>query len=115
MNLSRIRSSALLALALFAFQIRTLGQIAYDSLGTPVVSALHIVEIGNTVTLSGNKRFVTSFSINVGAGSTHAGKMNDYILRFYLPSAPGDYPGKLIWQSRPKTNVEMINITFKIN
>lgn len=93
-------------------------EVVYDSLSTSQTSAIMIGDIGNTVTLSGNKRFVTSFTINVGVGTSHIGKTNDYILRFYLPTAPGNYPGKLFWQSPPKTNVEMTggvqSITFEV-
>jgi len=93
-------------------------EIVYDSLSTSQTSSIIIGEIGNTVTLSGNKRFVTSFTINVGVGSSHIGQTNDYILRFYLPTAPNSYPGKLFWQSPPKTNVVMTggvqSITFEV-
>ncbi len=93
-------------------------EVVYDSLSTSQVSAITILEIGNTVTVVGSKRFVTSFTINVGVGSSHIGQTNDYILRFYLPTAPDNYPGKLFWQSPPKTNVVLTggvqSITFEV-
>lgn len=112
------RSIFLVVVASFVFQACVSAEIVYDSLSTSQVSAIMIGEIGNTVTLSGDKRFVTSFTINVGVGSSYIGQMNDFILRFYLPTAPDDYPGKLFWQSPPKTNVEMTgdvqSITFEV-
>lgn len=93
-------------------------EVIYDSLSTSMVSAMGAGEVGDTVTAGGDKRFITSFTINVGAGISHIGKTNDYILRFYLPTAPDDYPGKLLWQSPPKTNIEMTgevqSITFEV-
>jgi hypothetical protein len=70
--------------------------------------------VGNTVTLAGNKRFVTQFSFNVVVGSSNIGQTNDFILRLYVPSAPGGYPGKLLWQSPPKTNVVMTGSTQSV-
>jgi hypothetical protein len=118
MKFSKIHLHNLFVLAVFALQAPASGEVVYDSLSTSQTSSIMIREIGNTVTLSGNKRFITSFTIHVGVGSSHIGQMNDYILRFYLPTAPGNYPGKLFWQSPPKTNVEMTggvqSITFEV-
>jgi hypothetical protein len=90
-------------LSVFVFGSFVSADVVYDSLSVAQSSSIMINEIGNTVTLSGSKRFVTSFSVKVSIGTV--GQTNDYIVRFYLPSAPGDYPGKLLWQSPPKTNV----------
>ena len=99
------------------FQTSASAEIVYDSLLTSQTSGIIIREIGNTVTLTGNKRFITSFTVNAGVGSSNIGKTNGYILRFYLPTAPSDYPGKLFWQSPPNT-VEMTGgvqgITFDV-
>jgi hypothetical protein len=118
MKRSKIHFLNLFVLAASVFQAPASAEVVYDSLSTSQTSSIMIREIGNTVTLSGNKRFVTSLSINVGVGSSHIGQMNDYILRFYLPTAPGNYPGKLFWQSPPKANVEMTggvqSITFEV-
>ncbi len=93
-------------------------QVVYDSLSSTTGSGAFIRDIGNTVTLAGDRRFVTSVTINVGIGSSSAGQTNDYVLRFFAPSAPGDYPGKVIWQSPPMTNVVMVGgeqaITFEV-
>jgi len=115
MKFNKIHLLNLFVFLAFAFQTPASAEVVYDSLATSQTSSIMIREIGNTVTLSGNKRFVTSFTINVGAS---AGQTNDYILRFYLPTAPGGYPGKLFWQSPPKTNVVMTgsvqSITFEL-
>lgn len=118
MKFSKIQLFNLFVLAAFVFQSQASAEVVYDSLSTFQASAIFIKDIGNTVTLSGNKRFVTSFTVNVGIGSSHIGQTNDYILRFYLPTAPDNYPGKLFWQSPPKTNVVMTggtqSITFEV-
>jgi len=118
MKFSKIHLLNLFVLAAFVFQAPASAEVVYDSLSTYQASAIMIGDIGNTVTLSGNKRFVTSFTVNVGSRTIDIGKTNDYILRFYVPSAPDDYPGKLIWQSPPKTGVEMTgeveSITFEV-
>lgn len=118
MKFNKIQLLNLFVLAAFVFQSHASAEVVYDSLSTYQASAIFINDIGNTVTLSGNKRFVTSFTVNVGSRTIDIGKTNDYILRFYVPSAPNDYPGKLIWQSPPKTGVEMTgeveSITFEV-
>jgi len=118
MKFSKIHLLNLFVLAAFVFQAPASAEVVYDSLSTFQASGIIIKDIGNTVTLSGNKRFVTSFTVNVGIGSSNIGQTNDYILRFYLPTAPDNYPGKLFWQSPPKTNVEMTggvqSITFEV-
>lgn len=118
MKFNKIQLLNLFVLAAFVFQSLASAEVVYDSLPTSQTSAIFINDIGNTVTLSGNKRFVTSFTVNVGSRTIDIGKTNDYILRFYVPSAPDDYPGKLIWQSPPKTGVEMTgeveSITFEL-
>ncbi len=118
MKPNKIRFVNLVVLTALALQCIASADVVYDSLSATTTSWIVIREIGNTVTLSGNKRFVTSFTVNVATYSSDIGQMNDYILRFYMPTAPDDYPGKLFWQSPPKTNVEMIggvqSITFEV-
>ena len=118
MKFNKIQLFNLFVLAAFVFQSLASAEVVYDSLSTYEASAISIKDVGNTVTLSGNKRFVTSFTVNVLIGSSHIGQTNDYILRFYLPTAPDNYPGRLFWQSPPKTNVEMTggtqSITFEV-
>jgi hypothetical protein len=118
MKFSKIQLLNLFVLTAFVFQSHASAEVVYDSLSTYQAIAIYINDIVNTVTLSGNKRFVTSLTVNVGSRTIDIGKTNDYILRFYVPSAPNDYPGKLIWQSPPKTGVEMIgeveSITFEV-
>jgi hypothetical protein len=117
-KINKIQLLELFTLVSFAFQVPVSAEIVYDSLSTTQTSAIGIRDIGNTVTLSGSKRFVTSFTVNVGVSNANIGKTNDYILRFYTPSGPNDYPGKLFWQSRPKTNVvltgEPQSVTFDV-
>jgi len=118
MKFSKIHLVNLFLLGAFVFQSRSSAEVVYDSLSTYQASSIYINDIGNTVILSGSNRFITSFTVNVGSQTIDTGKTNDYILRFYVPSAPNDYPGKLIWQSPPKTGVEMTgeveSITFEV-
>jgi hypothetical protein len=113
-----IRFANLVIPAVVMFQSYASAEVVYDSLSTTQTSGIIIREIGNTVTLSGNKRFVKKFTVNVDSRSSDIGQTNDYILRFYLPTAPGGYPGKLFWQSPPKTNVVMTGdvqaVTFEV-
>jgi hypothetical protein len=115
MRFSKIHILNMFVFSVFVFQEVVSAEVVYDSLSTSAISSIMIKDIGNTITLSGSKRFVTSFTVNVGASAGHT---NDYILRFYLPTAPGGYPGKLFWQSPPRTNVvmtgEIQSITFEV-
>jgi hypothetical protein len=106
-KINKIRLLSLFALIYFAFPAPASAEVVYDSLSTTPTGFIMIMDIGNTITLSGSKRFVTSFTFNVQVSSSDIGKTNDYVLRFYAPSGPNDSPGKLLWQSRPKTNVLM--------
>jgi hypothetical protein len=118
MKLNNARHLKVFILTLVSFQALASAQVVYDSLFTPPGPARIINDIGNTITLGGSKRFVTSFTFNVTVGSQDIGQTNDYILRFYLPTGPDGYPVKLLWQSRPKTNVIMTggtqSITFDV-
>ena len=118
MKINKIRLLKLFALICFVFAAPASADVVYDSLSTSATSAIGINDIGNTVTLAGSKRFITSFTVNVQVGGSNIGKTNDYILRFYLPTGPNDSPGKLFWQSRPKTNVLMTgqvqSVTFDV-
>ncbi len=117
MKFNKIQLLNLFVFAAFVFQSQASAEVVYDSLSTPKTFTFFTNELGNTVTLSGSKRFVTSFTVNVEASSTYIGEMTDYILSFYVPSAPDDYPGKLIWQSPIKTEVitgGIQSITFEV-
>lgn len=117
MKLNKIQLLNLFVFAAFFFQSHASAEVVYDSLSTPKTFNFFTNELGNTVTLSGSKRFVTSFTVNVEAYSSSIGKTTDYILSFYVPSAPDDYPGKLIWQSPPKAEVitgGIQSITFEV-
>ena len=107
MKINKIRLLKLFALICFVFAVPASAEVVYDSLSTTPRGFIMIMDIGNTITLSGNKRFITSFTFNVQVSSSNIGQTNDYVLRFYAPSGPNDSPGKLLWQSRPKTNVLM--------
>jgi len=114
----RILVSSLFVWSIFYSHVPATADIVYDSLGITADSSIMIDDFGNTVTLAGSKRYVSSVTIMAGVGSSHIGEMNDYILRFYLPTAPNDYPGKLFWQSPPLTNILMTGgvqeITFEV-
>lgn len=114
MKLNNARRLMLFVLTLVCFQALASAQIVYDSLSTTPVSSIGINDIGNTITLSGSKCFVTSFTVNVTINSQNIGQTNDYILRFYLPTGLNGYPVKLFWQSRPKANVIMTGDTQSI-
>lgn len=100
--------------AVFMLNGSVFGDVVYDSLSSSVYSSIMAGNVGNTVTLGGNKRFVTQFTFSVGISSSYIGYTNDFIVRFYTPSAPDGYPGKLIWQSPPKTNVLMVGGTQSV-
>ena len=117
MKFNKIQLLNLFVFAAFVFQSQASAEVVYDSLSTPKTFNFFTNELGNTVTLSGNKRFVTNFTVNMETGSSNIGKMNDYILQLYLPTAPDNYPGKLFWQSPPKTVVitgGIQSITFEV-
>lgn len=117
MKFNKIQLLNLFVLAAFVFQSHASAEVVYDSLSTPKTFNFFTDDLGNTVTLSGSKRFVTSFTVNMETSSSYIGETNDYILRFYVPSAPDDYPGKLIWQSPPQKTVitgGTQSITFEV-
>ena len=117
MKFNKINLLNLFVLAALGFQAPASAEVVYDSLSTPKTFNFFTNELGNTVTLSGSKRFVTSFTVNVEAYSSSIGKTTDYILQLYLPTAPDNYPGKLFWQSPPKTVVitgGIQSVTFEV-
>lgn len=114
MRFKRFCLLALLVLSPGILCTRAIADVVYDSLSTTALSYIGIREIGNTITLAGSKRFVYKFTVNVDVSTSHIGQSNDYILRFYLPTAPGGYPGKLLWQSPPNTNIVLTGGTQAI-
>lgn len=105
MKFNKIQLLNLFLLAAFVFQALASAEVVYDNTSA-VTSAMWTTEVGDTVTLAGTKRFINSFTLGMVVGS-HIGETENLILRFYLPNAPNESPGRLIWQSPPLTNVPL--------
>jgi len=116
MKFNKVHLLNLFILAAFVLESLASADVVYDNT-SDVYSVMWTTEIGDTVTLAGTKRFINSFAIGMYVGA-HIGETENLILRFYLPNAPGESPGRLIWQSPPLYDVPLTEevqlITFDV-
>jgi len=116
MKFNKVHLLNLFILIAFVLESLASADVVYDNT-SDVYSVMWTTEIGDTVTLAGTKRFINSFAIGMYVGA-HIGETENLILRFYLPNAPGESPGRLIWQSPPLYDVPLTEevqlITFDV-
>ena len=74
-------------------------QIVFDNTQRPITTTIATGTIGDTITLGGTERFITSFTVGIRPSSSDPDQCDDYLLRLYLPNGAEDSPGTLIWQS----------------
>jgi hypothetical protein len=102
MKAKQIFFAIVLLFLIITFHSIALAEVVYNNTST-VSGVIMTGEIGDTVNLAGTGRFINKFYAGIKVWPEDYGKTDDFRLRFYLPNAPGDYPGRLIWQSPPLT------------
>ncbi len=105
MNRYRIHFAPFALLTAFLFCSTCPAEVVYDNTTTSVLYYMATSEAGDTVTLSGSERFINRFTLGIGVYSGDFNETSDFRLFFYLPDAPNDSPGTLIWQSPPLTDI----------